>query len=74
MKHHAEFWPQGKGSCFLHHETRREGLSREGLQGPQGSSGPGTSPVAPAPAFTSVFSFSILPLPFSLAVYSPSLV
>lgn len=73
VKHHAVFWPQGKGSYCPHHDSRRERLVQGGAAGPSGA------PVGLVPAFTSpAVSFSSLPsffhpaLLFSLAVFSPS--
>ena len=75
MKRRVVFWPQGKGHHCLHHETRGErpveGVGCRAIRGPVGLTPAFTSPAAPFCFLLS--SLFHLALPFSLAVYLPSL-
>lgn len=73
MKHHVAFWPQGKGSHCLHHETGGKGLQVEGLRtirGPVARRQPSLLQQSPSPPSLPPCFIPCLPCP--LAVYPPS--
>lgn len=75
MKHGAASWPQGKGYHCLYHEIGRErpveGGGCRAIGGPVGLTRAFASPAVPSCSLLP--SLFHLALPFSLAVYLPSL-